>query len=108
MVTWRLHAEPLLQNAVADPGKEPPLSQRYNKMPILVEPRYNEGLRDYENHSSYSVNWQHKFIYEKYIQIQKLVSKYQTPKIQFNRIATAKNRIPELKRPRMCKTPGWA
>ena len=34
-------------------------------MPILVEPRYNEGPRDYENHSSYSVNCQHKFIYEK-------------------------------------------
>ena len=34
-------------------------------MPILVEPRYNEGPRDYENHSSYSVNCQPKFTYEK-------------------------------------------
>ena len=40
-------------------------SRRYNKMPILMEPRYNEGPRDYEIHSSYSVNCQHKFIYEK-------------------------------------------
>ena len=67
-------------------------------MPILVEPRYNEGPRDYENHSSYSVNCQHKFIYEK-------LYKSSCPKIQFNRIATAKDRIPELKIPRMCQNP---
>ena len=39
--------------------------KRYNKMPILVEPRHNEGPMDYENHLSYSVNCQHKFTYEK-------------------------------------------
>ena len=33
------------------------------------------------------------------------MSKYQTPKIQFNRIATSKYRIPELKIPRMCQNP---
>ena len=35
----------------------------------------------------------------------KVRAKYQTPKIQFNRIATAKDRIPELKIPRMCQNP---
>ena len=40
--------------------------------------------------------------------VQKFVSKYQTPKIQFNRIAKAKYRIPELKRPVRAKTSGWA
>ena len=72
-------------------------------MLILVEPRYNEGPRDYENHSSYSVNCQHKFIYEKLYKSSCPNTKHQ--KIQFNRIATAKDRIPELKIPRMCQNP---
>ena len=33
------------------------------------------------------------------------MSKYQTPKIQFTRIATSKYRIPKLKIPRMCQNP---
>ena len=43
IVTWKLHAEPLLQNEVAGPGKLPPLSQRYNKMPILGDLDITKG-----------------------------------------------------------------